>query len=205
MQRRACHERRHARARHAMQNMMPTPATQMPGGTGYDDSSNAALPFCHHPMPTRTQRSQRRQKRTASPAPQDLTLPEGAPKKPAEETKPAAQPPLPHPHNRQLPQRRNLRCRNRRRRRPSRPSRDRRPTAAATTSRRSPATPTRCQRTALPRAQPTLRLVRTRPQRQPVFMRNASRPNNPQTQQCAAGRPAAGKQPHRPRRIRRQQ
>jgi hypothetical protein len=170
------------------QNVLPTPSAQMPGGTGYDDSASTtnvlATPDADQganaPTPAET--------KSGSPAPQDLTLPESGPKpaeapKPVEESKPAANPPLPPqstapaatepslPKPTQTP--------------PAVPA----PTPAPTSGSYYPATQPADAYT-LPSddaAQaPAYNNSRSyTPQRQPVFLRNASRPNNQQ------GRPAA--------------
>jgi pilus assembly protein CpaC len=169
------------------QNMMPTPATQMPGGTGYDDSANGTTVL---PTPDADQGANAAtttEAKPATPAPQDLTLPGSAPKpaeetKPAAETKPTAQPPIP-------PQ-------------PAVPST---PDAGLPKPAQTPAVtpvpgPTPNSGSYYPSTQPsggyTLPANGSAqaaprsysPQRQPVFMRNASRPNNPQTQQAAPAR-----------------
>ena len=121
---------------------MPTPAAQMPGGSGYDDSNGITVlptpdsdPGAIPVTPSETT--------PASPAPQDLKLPDAAPKpaeaaKPTEATKPApisievrSEPGFVlnlesrldtvqgnFRDDRQLRKRQTLRCRNQRRRRP---------------------------------------------------------------------------------------
>ncbi len=135
------------------QNMMPTPATQLPGGTGYDDSANGTDIL---PSPDSDQSPT-----TATPAEATLTSPaprnlrSRMPRKflPMKRSRPHNR----HSrHNRQFPQCQRLRCRNRRRL--PRRSQYRRPTVAATTRRRNPATPTRRPRTAQLKAQRMRRL-----------------------------------------------
>jgi pilus assembly protein CpaC len=177
------------------QNMMPRPATQMPIGTGSEDSSNGTVVL---PSPDSEQAAKPEppvEATSASPAPHDLTLPESAPKA-ADETKPAAQPPLP-------PQ----------------------PAASATPVPPLPKPALTPPTTPVPgptpnganiepmsrgysdeaRANGPYSTTRTAPegttsavaapariytaQRQPVFMRNASRPYNPQTQQSQPSAP----------------
>jgi hypothetical protein len=163
--------------------MMPTPATQMPGGTGYDDSENATTIL---PTPDSDQGPKpatRIEATPVPPAPQDLSLPGGA-QKHAAETKPAAQPPLPP--------------------KPAAPAAPV-PKPAETPAKPVPA-PTPNSGSYYPSPQPSdsdtlpaADSARSSPnpatrsytsQRQPVFVRNASRPNNPQTQQSQQATPA---------------
>jgi pilus assembly protein CpaC len=177
------------------QNMMPTPTTQMPGGSGYDDSTSgtAVLPTpesdqdAKDPAPAETT--------SALPAPQELSLPEStapeksqqptAETKPAVETKPAAQPPIP-------PQ-------------PAAPE-----TPSPKPTQTPPVTPVPgpapnngsyypgtlpggvYQPPANSSAQyPAYTAPRSySPAHQPVFVRNASRPNNPQPQHSQTAPPA---------------
>ena len=161
--------------------MMPTPATQMPGGTGYDDAENATTIL---PTPESEQGPKSATPIEATPvppAPQDLSLPGGT-QKHATETKPAAQPPLP-------PQ-------------PAAPATPV-PKPAETPAKPVPA-PTPNSGSYYPSPQPSdsdtlpaADSAQSSPnpatrsytsQRQPVFVRNASRPNNPQPQQAPAAR-----------------
>jgi pilus assembly protein CpaC len=163
--------------------MMPTPAMQMPGGSGYDDSENAINVL---PTPDSDQGAKPAtplEATPASPAPQDLSLPGGA-QKSATETKPAARSPVP-------PQ-------------PSAPA-----TPLPKPAQTPPATPAPAPKpdsgSYYPSPQPSDDTLPTSgsarsspntaprsysPQRQPVFVRNASRPNNPQSQQSQQAAPA---------------
>jgi pilus assembly protein CpaC len=175
-------------------NMMPMPATQMPGGSGYDDSTseNPVLPTPESDQDTKSPAPA--ESTTVLPAPQDISLPENsaleksqkpaAKNKPATETNPAtetksaAQPPIP-------PQ-------------PAAPTAPETPSPKPTQT--PPVTPVPApapnsdsfypgtlpggvyQAPATGSAQyPAYTVPRSySPARQPVFVRNASRPNNPQ-------------------------
>ena len=180
------------------QIMMPTAATQMSGGSGYDDSTNinTVLPSPEsdsgaNAAPTETT--------SPSPAPPDLTLPESAATekspKPAEQAKPAAdvfkqtaQPPLPpQPAAPATPDAT-----------PPKPAQTPLVTPAPSPKPNSgsyyPATQPEGAYTLPadgPAQSPAYTAARSyTPQRQPIFVRNASRPNNPQTQQSQQAAPA---------------
>jgi hypothetical protein len=175
------------------QNMMPTPNSQMPGGTGYDDSmsSSSVLPTPESDQDVNTKAPVDRTSTT--PAPQDLHLPDAAEKRSAEtksqaETKPAAQPssrpsppqpaapeaPLPKPN--QTP--------------PVTPVPEPTPGSGSyyPPTQPSDASPLPANGSAQSPAYNASRSYTL--QRQPVFVRNASRPNNPQTQQWHPAAPA---------------
>jgi hypothetical protein len=179
-----------------VQNMAPTPSTQMPGGTGYDDSANGTTLL---PSPEAAGDAA-----SASPAPQDLSLPSSVitdqADKPAADSKPAAQPALPP-----IPPQPS----------PTAPMPPKPASVNPATSPNGVQTPT-VQPPSAPAAVPAPAsgtyapapesnddlwmppsgsaqatpgaLPHYAPQRQPVFMRNASRPNNRQGQQPGATR-----------------
>jgi pilus assembly protein CpaC len=167
---------------------IPTPVSQMPGGTGYDDPSNGATVL---PSPSSDQDAKPAptvETTPASPSAQDLKLPESTPK-PAEETKPAAQPPLPPPAAAPAPS----------------ATPEATPPKPVLTPPAAPVPgPTPNSGSYYPSSQPADAYTPPAngsaqtpaytaphtysPLRQPVFMRNASRPNNPQAQQTAQAR-----------------
>jgi hypothetical protein len=179
----------------APQNMMPTPTTQMPGGTGYDDSANSTtlLPSPDAPADSTS----------ASPAPQDLSLPASVitdkTDKAAADSKPAAQqttPPLPpQPSATAPPLPKPV---------PSNPATSpngaQKPTVQPSVTPVPGPAPGSGTYTPTPQSDdlwmPPNGSAQFSPaaaphyaaQRQPVFLRNASRPNNPQNQQPATPR-----------------
>lgn len=162
---------------------MPTPAGQLPGGAVYDDSANATTVLPTPDSDQETTTTTPSETTSPSPTPQDLSLPGGA-QKPAEETKPAAQPATPpQPAAPATPE-------------PTLPKPAQTPpvTPAPGPSPNSgsyyPATQPNEAYT-LPAngsaQSPAYTMPRSyTPQRQPVFMRNASRPNNQQSQPAPA-------------------
>ena len=172
------------------QNSMPMHATPMPGGSGYDDSVNEAA-ILPTPESDSAENSATLPETTlVSPAPEDLSLP-GDTQTPAEETRAAAESPIPPqpaapaplPKPAQSP--------------PATPAPSPTPTSgsyypwtqpddANSVLRRSPdpAWNGPAQRPAYSNSHSYI------PQRQPVFVRNASRPNNPQSEQSRPTAPA---------------
>jgi hypothetical protein len=155
----------------------------MPGGSGYVDSANGTTVLPTPDSDQGTTTTTPSETTPSSPAPQDLSLPGGS-QKPAEETKPAAQPPIPpQPAAPATPE-------------PALPKPAQTPPVTPVPG------PTPNSGSYYPSTQPndaytlpangsaqspayTMPRSYT-PQRQPVFMRNASRPNNPQSQQAPA-------------------
>jgi pilus assembly protein CpaC len=178
------------------QPMMPN--VQISGGSGYDDSANTTTvlptpesdPGANAATPTETT--------LPTPSPQDLKLPDSSTTekspKPAEQTKPdlfkstTAQPPLPPQPS--APATPNAPVPKPAQTQPVTPV----PSPAPSSGSYNPATqPSNSY--SLPAtgsAQgPAYSAARSyAPQRQPVFVRNASRPNNPQTQQSQPAAPA---------------
>jgi pilus assembly protein CpaC len=178
-----------------VQNMMPSTGAQVSGGTGYDDSANGTTLL---PAPDASGDSA-----AASPAPQDLSLPSSVitdkGEKPATETKPALQsttPPLPPQPSPAAPAAPKPTATNP----ATSPNGVQKPTVQPSAPALSPAPasgsytpapesddlwmpPSGSSAQSSPGAMPHYT-----PQRQPVFMRNAYRPNNPQSQQPAASR-----------------
>lgn len=177
-----------------MQNMMPTPATQMPGGTGYDDSAHGTTLL---PAPEASGDSA-----AASQTPQDLSLPSSVitdkEEKSATETKPAVQPstpPLPPQPSPTAPAAPKPAASNP----ATSPNGIQKPTVQPSAPPAPGPAPASGSYTPVPESDDLWMppggssaqhspgaMPHYAPQRQPVFMRNASRPNNPQGQQAAA-------------------
>ena len=160
--------------------MMSTPATQMPGGTGYDDSENATTIL---PTPDSDQGPKPAVPIEATPvppAPQDLLLPGGA-QKHAAETKPAAQPPLPPQPAAPVPKPAET---------PAKPVPAPTPNSGSYYPSPQPSDSDTLPATDTAQSSPNPATRSYTSQRQPVFVRNASRPNNPQTQQSRPAAPA---------------
>jgi hypothetical protein len=162
---------------------IPTPVSQMPGGTGYDDPTSGATILPSPDSDPAAKTAPPVETAPASASPQELALPESA-QKPAEETKPAAQPPLPPPA--------------------ASPASPATPEATPPKPGLTPPVgpvpgPTPNSGSYYPSSQPAHAYTPPTngsaqapaysaphtysPQRQPVFMRNASKPYNPQAQQ----------------------
>jgi pilus assembly protein CpaC len=165
------------------QRMMPIPSTQMPGGTGYDDS---AIVTDILPSPDSDQGLKNTtpiEPTSGLPTPQDLTLPEGRQKR-AEEAAPAEQSPTPpEPTTPDAPLPKPVQT-------PTLPPVPE-PTPGSGSYYRSPQPTEAYTRPIVSAQSPTYNVPRSyTPQRQPVFMRNAIKPNNLQTQQPQTVAPA---------------
>ncbi len=151
-----------------MQEMMTTPMTPLPGGMGYDGPTSSInnmtpTPTTAEPVPTHGTSI------SDSPTPADLTLPKQT-TKPTVQSSPAAQPPLPPqptPPAPALPQ-------------PAQPAQTPDLPPGEDTSYVLPFTDSSASANNNARGYAPLR--------PPVFMRNASRPNNPQPQSSTTSR-----------------